>query len=97
MSDDLILTEAVYGTDLGVVGPRFLDAGECATLRSQCERLLGLTGVDALSGGDLMMVEEVAADVELATEEEMHGVGELYAAREREALLAGVKWEGGGL
>jgi hypothetical protein len=97
MSDDLILTEAVYGTDLGVVGPRFLDACERARLRSQCEGLLALTGVDALSGGDLMMVEEVAADVGLATEEEMQWVGELYAAREREALLAGVKWEGGGL
>jgi hypothetical protein len=97
MNDDLTLTEAVYGTDLGVVGPRFLDQPECKLLMRQCERLLALTGVDALSALDLAIVQGVAADVELATEEDMQVVADLYEAREREAALRGEVWEGGGL
>jgi hypothetical protein len=97
MSDDLTLTGAVYGTDLGVVGSRFLDQPECKLLLRQCERLLALTGVDALSALDLAIVQEVARDVELATEEDMQIVADLYEAREREAALRGVVWEGGAL
>ena len=97
MSDTLSLTSLVYGSDCGVVGPRFLDGSEFVEVRRRCDKLLSLTGVDALSALDLAMVEEVGADVGLATEEDMKLVGDLYEMREREAGLRGEVWEGGGL
>ena len=87
------LTEEVYGTNEGVIGPRFLDQPECQRLLKQCEKLLSLTGLQALTALDLAIVEEVAKDVELATEEDMEIVEDLYEQREREAALRGEKWE----
>ena len=87
------LTEEVYGTSEGVVGPRFLDQPECKELLRKCEKLIGLTGADALTALDWAVVEHVAADVELATEEDMEIVEDLYEQREREAALRGEKWE----
>ena len=90
---DLELTNEVYGTDSGVVGPRFLDQPECQELLRKCRKLLSLTGHDALTALDLIIVDEVARDVELATEEDMQIVTDLYEQREREAHLNGKPWE----
>ena len=87
------LTEEVYGTSEGVVGPRFLDQPECERLSKQCTKLLALDGSQALTALDLAIVEEVARDVWLATEEDMGIVNDLYEQREREAALRGETWE----
>jgi hypothetical protein len=87
------LTEEVYGTSEGVVGPRCLDQPECQRLLKQCTKLLSLTGTDALTALDRTCVELVAADVELATDDEMEIVEDLYEQREREAALRGETWE----
>jgi hypothetical protein len=87
------LTEEVYGTSEGVVGPRFLDQPECHRLLKQCEKLLSLTGTDALTALDRTCVELVEAGVELATDDEMEIVDDLYQQREREAALNGQPWE----
>ena len=87
------LTEEVYETSEGVVAPRFLDQPECQRLLKQCEKLLSLTGTDALTALDWAVVEHVAADVELATDDDMEIVDDLYQQREREAALRGETWE----
>jgi hypothetical protein len=87
------LTEEVYGTTEGVVDPRFLDQPECQRLLKQCEKLLSLTGTDALTALDWAVVYHVAADVELATDDDMEIVDDLYQQREREAALRGETWE----
>jgi hypothetical protein len=87
------LTEAVYGTENGVVGPRFISQPECKELLQKCEKLLSLEGLDALTGLDLAIVEVVRRDVELVTDEDMDIVNDLYEQREREAALRGEKWE----
>ena len=87
------LTEEVYGTSEGVVGPRFLDQPECQRLSKQCAKLLALDGSQALTAMDLAIVEEVVRDVWLATEEDMGIVNDLYEQREREAALRGETWE----
>lgn len=90
---DFNLTNEVYGTDAGVVGPRFLDQPECQELLRKCRKLLSLTGLEALTSLDLACVEQVARDVELATEDDAQIVTDLYEQREREAHLNGKPWE----
>jgi hypothetical protein len=87
------LTEEVYGTIECVIGPRFLDQPECQRLLKQCEKLLSLTGTDALTALDRTCVELVAEGVELATDDETEIVDDLYEQREREAALRGETWE----
>jgi hypothetical protein len=87
------LTEAVYGTENGAIGPRFISQPECKELMRKCEKLLSLEGLDALTGLDLSIVEVVRRDVELVTDEDMDIVNDLYEQREREAALRGEKWE----
>jgi len=87
------LTEAVYGTENGVVGPRLISQPECKELLQKCEKLLSLEGLDALTGLDLAIVEVVRRDVELVTDEDMDIVNDLYEQRERESALRGEKWE----
>jgi hypothetical protein len=50
-----------------------------------------------LAGAELELCVAVADDVAVMFDDEFQEVRDLYEAREREALLAGVKWEGGGL
>jgi hypothetical protein len=87
------LTDRVYGTENGVVGPRFVSQPECKELLRKCEKLLSLEGLDALTGLDLAIVEQVRRDVELVTDDDMDIVNDLYEQREREAALRGEKWE----
>jgi hypothetical protein len=87
------LTEEVYGTSEGVVGPRFLDQPECQRLLKQCEKLLSLTGNEALKALDLAIVQWIAADIESATDDLMDIVNDIYEQREREAALRGETWE----
>ena len=87
------LTEEVYETSEGVIGVRFLDQPECQRLFKQCEKLLSLTGTDALTALDRTVVELVAANFELATDDEMEIVDDIYQQREREAALGGETWE----
>jgi len=93
MMSEFNLTEEVYGTTEGVVGPRFLDQPECQRLLKQCEKLLGLDGSQALTALDLAIVEWIAADVESATDDLMDIVNDIYQQREREAALRGETWE----
>jgi hypothetical protein len=93
MMSDFNLTNEVYGTDAGVVGPRFLDHPERQELIHKCRKLLSLTGWEALTALDLACVEQVAQDVEMATEEDMNIVNDIYEQRERESLLNGKTWE----
>jgi hypothetical protein len=93
MSNKFNLTEEVYGTSEGIVGPRFLDQPECQRLLKQCAKLIALVGLQALTALDLAIVQQVALDVELATEEDMDIVNDLYEQREREAALNGQPWE----
>ena len=72
---------------------RFLIQPECKKLVKQCLKLMSLTGLEALTGLDLAIVEQVAQDVELATEEDMDIVNDIYEQREREAALNGQPWE----
>ena len=90
--NNLELTNEVYGTDSGVVGPRFLDQPECQELIRKCRKLLSLTGWEALTALDLACVEQVARDVEMATEEDMNIVNDIYDQRERESLFNGNPW-----
>ena len=87
------LTEEVFETSEGVVGPRFLDQPECQRLLKQCEKLLSLTGLQALTALDLAIVQWIAADFESASDDLMDIVNDLYQQREREAALRGEKWE----
>jgi hypothetical protein len=87
------LTEEIYETSEGVIGPRFLHQPECQRILKQCEKLLSLTGTDALTALDWAVVYHVAADVELATDDDMEIVDDLYEQREREAALRGKTWE----
>ena len=87
------LTQEVFGTSEGVVEPRFLDQPECQTLLKKCDKLLSLTGTDALTALDWAVVYHVSADVELATDDDMEIVDDLYEQREREAALRGETWE----
>ena len=87
------LTEEVYETAEGVVGPRFLDQPECQRLLKQCEKLLSLTGQKALTALDLAIVEWIAADIESASDDLMDIVNDIYQQREREAALRGETWE----
>lgn len=88
---DFNLTEAVYGPE---GGPRFLDQPECKELLRKCEKLLSLEGLDSIAGHHFFnVVESVRRDVELATEEDMEIVEDIYEQREREAALRGERWE----
>jgi hypothetical protein len=87
------LTEEVYGTSEGVIAPRFLDQPECHRLLKQCEKLLSLTGQDALTALDLAIVQWIAADIESASDDLMDIVNDIYQQREREAALNGQPWE----
>ena len=87
------LTEEIYGTSEGVIGVRFLDQPECRRLLKQCEKLLSLTGLQALTALDLAIVEWIAADIESATDDLMDIVNDIYEQREREAALNGQPWE----
>ena len=94
MSDKFDLTEAVYGTEGGVVGPRFLDESECKELALKCRKVLSLTGPNSIAGHHFFyVVEEVARDAWLATEEDMGIVNDIYEQCEREAVLRGERWE----
>ena len=91
---DLELTNEVYETDSGVVGPRFLDQAECQELLRKCRKLLSLTGAESIAGHHFLdVVEGVARDAGLATEEDMQIIANLYEQREREAHLNGKPWE----
>ena len=87
------LTEEIYGTSEGVVDSRFLDQPECQRLMKQCEKLLSLTGSQALTALDLAIVQWIAADFESATDDLMDIVNDIYQQREREAALNGQPWE----
>jgi len=87
------LTEEIYGTSEGVIGPRFLDQPECQRLLKQCEKLLSLTGLQALTALDLAIVQWIAADIESASDDLMDIVNDIYEQREREAALRGETWE----
>ena len=87
------LTEEVYETSEGVVGPRFLDQPERQRLLKQCEKLLSLTGLQALMALDLAIVEWIAADIESASDDLLDIVNDIYQQREREAALNGQPWE----
>jgi hypothetical protein len=87
------LTEEVFETSEGVVGPRFLDQPECQRLLKQCEKLLSLTGLQALTALDLAIVQWIAADFESASDDLMDIVNDIYQQREREAALRGETWE----
>ena len=93
MMSEFNLTEEVYGTTEGVVGPRFLDQPECQRLLKQCEKLLSLTGHEALTALDLAIVQWIAADIKSATDDLMEIVDDIYQQREREAALNGKPWE----
>jgi hypothetical protein len=87
------LTEEVFETSEGVIGPRFLDQPECHRLFKQCDKLLSLTGHEALTALDLAIVQWIAADIESATDDLMDIVNDIYQQREREAALRGETWE----
>jgi hypothetical protein len=71
-------------------------AGEMLEVRVMAGVLLELSGEWGLVGDDRALCDGVLEDRVLKVRE-VEAVRELYARREREALLAGVKWEGGGL
>jgi len=87
------LTEEIYGTIECVVDSRFLDQPECQRLLKQCEKLLSLTGLQALTALDLAIVQWIAADIESASDDLMDIVNDIYQQREREAALRGETWE----
>ncbi|MDH4474876.1 MAG: hypothetical protein QE274_00255 [Verrucomicrobiaceae bacterium] len=71
-------------------------AGEMLEVRVMAGVLLDLSGEWGLVGDDRALCEGVLEDRVLKVRE-VESVRELYARRESEAMLAGVKWEGGGL
>jgi hypothetical protein len=70
--------------------------GSTLEARVMARVLLDLTGEQILSWQERELCEGMLL-VERARESEVEAVRDLYAKREREALLRGEKWEGGGL
>jgi len=66
---------------------------DVAELIRKCEKLLSLTGHEALTALDLAIVQWIAADFESATDDLMDIVNDIYQQREREAALNGQPWE----
>ena len=66
---------------------------ETAELIRKCDKLLSLTGDEALTTLDLAIVQWIAADVESATDDLIGIVNDIYQQREREAALRGETWE----
>jgi hypothetical protein len=71
-------------------------AGEMLEARVMAVVLLELSGEWSLVGDERGLCEGVLEDRVLKVRE-VEAVRELYARREREAMLAGQIWEGGGL
>ncbi len=66
---------------------------DAAELIRKCEKLLSLTGHEALTALDLAIVQWIAADIESASDDLMDIVNDIYQQREREAALNGETWE----
>jgi len=66
---------------------------DIADLIRKCDKLLSLTGDEALTALDLAIVQWIAADVESATDDLNGIVNDIYHQREREAALRGETWE----